>query len=206
MKITRIGHSGFLVEFEKHNLIFDFYTDKAGVITPEVFKDKRTTVFVSHTHGDHFNKEIFEWAQYGDVAYVLDSACYAYGMEKNVYKLDEGESFAHADYGVSVRTFGSTDEGVSFLVKVRDTHLFHSGDLNCWYWADEKTPEELKASEDEYLQIIRQLPVGLIDVAFVPEDPRLGEHAGRAVKLFQELVKPARIIPMHFPGGDGETV
>jgi len=202
MQITHIGHSGFLVETQGINLIFDYYTDKAGIITPKVFKGKKTYVFVSHTHGDHYNKAVFEWAKHWDVAYVLDADCDTPDI-KNIFKLNEGDSLDLPGQIVSVRAFGSTDEGLSFLVRIPETTLFHAGDLNSWYWEDEKTPEELEASEGEYLRIIKQLPVGEIDIAFVPEDPRLGKHAGRAIMHFKDIVKPGRIIPMHFPGNDG---
>ncbi len=63
MKITYLGHSGFLVETKEHYLLFDYYTGKPPVFSP----DKNLTVFVSHSHQDHYNKEIFA-LQYGSVA------------------------------------------------------------------------------------------------------------------------------------------
>ena len=203
MKITRIGHSGFLIELLQLNLVFDYFTDKAGVMTQEIFSGRKTCVFVSHNHGDHFNPQIFKWAGVGDVSYVLDTECKTPEMA-NIHKLEVGRSLDLPEYDVSVKAFGSTDEGLSYLVKTQGTVIFHAGDLNSWYWEDEKTPEELESSEGEYLSIIKELPVEEIDVAFIPEDPRLGRHADRAVKLFEKLLRPGRIIPMHFPGQDGE--
>lgn len=55
MKITYLGHSGFLVETKEHDLLFDYYTGKLPAFLPE----KKLTVFVSHSHQDHYNKEIF---------------------------------------------------------------------------------------------------------------------------------------------------
>lgn len=55
MKITYLGHSGFLVETKEHYLLFDYYTGKLPAFLPE----KKLTVFVSHSHQDHYNKEIF---------------------------------------------------------------------------------------------------------------------------------------------------
>jgi L-ascorbate metabolism protein UlaG (beta-lactamase superfamily) len=202
MDITCIGHSGFLVSLPSYNLIFDYYTDKTGVITPEIFTNKRTVVFVSHNHGDHYNRAIFEWSSYSDVLYILDSGC-ATPASENIIKLQEGDSRSLYDEEVDIRAYGSTDEGLSFLVNVEDVVLFHAGDLNDWYWADEKTPEELQISEGNYIRIIKQLVGHKIDVAFVPEDPRLGIHAGRAIQHFKDIVAPQRIIPMHFPGNDG---
>jgi len=202
MKITATGHSGFLVELKNTNLIFDFYTDKKNIIKPEIFKNKKTYVFVSHRHGDHFNKKIFDWDAYGGVAYILDGGCKApEGVKKTVAR--EGGDFTVDD--VRVKVYGSTDEGVSFLVAAEGVALFHAGDLNDWYWEDESTPEELMADEENYLKIIRALAGKSIDAAFIPEDPRLKQHAGRGIRFFREIVAPKTIIPMHFSGNEGRV-
>jgi L-ascorbate metabolism protein UlaG (beta-lactamase superfamily) len=102
-----------------------------------------------------------------------------------------------------VKTYGSTDIGVSFLVTACGLTIFHAGDLNDWYWEEESTPEELLQDEENYLKIIRKLAGHKIDVAFIPEDPRLKHNAGRGVAHFKKIVAPEKIIPMHFPGNDG---
>ena len=202
MKITATGHSGFLVELKYINFIFDYYTDKQNVVTPEIFKGKTTYVFVSHRHGDHFNKKIFGWDELGDVKYILDAGCKAPGdVKKTVAR--EGGDFTVGD--INVKVYGSTDEGVSFLVAAEGVTLFHAGDLNDWYWADESTPEELAADEESYLKIIRALAGTAIDVAFIPEDKRLKQHAGRGIRFFKEIVAPKTVVPMHFNGNDGRV-
>ena len=52
MRITYLGHSGFLAETKEHYLLFDYYTGKLPVFSPE----KKLTVFVSHCHQDHYNE------------------------------------------------------------------------------------------------------------------------------------------------------
>ena len=77
--IYYIYHSGFVLELEKSILIFDFYripTDKKNEEESFISKfikrneeesfiskfikrtDKKVYVFSSHSHSDHFNKEI----------------------------------------------------------------------------------------------------------------------------------------------------
>ena len=58
MKITYIGHSGFSVELESHILLFDYYE---GTM-PEFDPAKKLLVFASHSHPDHFNREILKLA------------------------------------------------------------------------------------------------------------------------------------------------
>jgi len=203
MKITCIGHSGFLVELSEYNLIFDYYTDKNNIVTPEIFKNKRTCIFVSHSHYDHYNRKIFEWSKWGDVTYVLDSGC---GCPENlkIYKIREGDNLNIFDGTISVKAYGSTDEGVSFLVAVCGKVIFHAGDLNDWYWEEESTVQELIQDEENYLRIIRKLAGQKIDIAFIPEDPRLGKNVSRGINFFRQIVAPEKIIPMHYPNNDGK--
>jgi len=205
MIITCIGHSGFLAELPGYNLIFDYFTDKKSVVTPELFKNKKTCVFISHGHYDHFSKKIFGWQNLGDVAYILDAGCKIPDRDRpeNITMVREGDSVELFGGEITARAYGSTDEGVSFLVEAGGYTIFHAGDLNDWYWEDESTPEELLADEGNYLSIINKLAGQKIDVAFIPEDPRLGRNAGRGIAHFKNIVAPQRIIPMHFPGGDG---
>lgn len=202
MKITCIGHSGFLVQLNEYNLIFDYFKDEKNIISREVFENKETCVFVSHNHGDHYNKKIFDWAEFGTVVYVIEKDC---PTGNEVIKIAEGDKISLFNGEMAVAAYGSTDEGVSFLVEVGGTALFHAGDLNDWYWEGELSPEELIEWEENYLRIIRGLEGVHIDVAFMPEDPRLGAHSRRGIEFFEKIVGPERIIPMHFPGNAGLT-
>ena len=60
--ITCIGHSGFAIETASTTLIFDYYTDHEGVLTAILERAKAIYVFVSHSHRDHLNPDIFGWA------------------------------------------------------------------------------------------------------------------------------------------------
>jgi len=202
MKIICIGHSGFLIQLGEYNLIFDYYTDEKNIITPEIFEGKKTCVFVSHNHHDHYNRKIFNWSGHGEIVYIIEKDCKA---DVPVLRISEGEELSVFNGDICVSAYGSTDEGVSFLVRVGEACIFHAGDLNDWYWEDELSAEELAQWEENYLRIIRTLTGTKIDVAFMPEDPRLGVHARRGIDHFERIVKPDRIIPMHFPGNGGIT-
>ena len=205
MNITCVGHSGFLVELSEYNLIFDYYTDKHNIINPDIFKNKPVCVFVSHSHHDHYNKKIFEWNKWGKAIYILDSGCDCRDTQGEIYKIREGCVLDIFGGKINIKAYGSTDEGVSFLVSLCDTVLFHAGDLNDWYWEEESTEQELIGDEENYLRIIRELAGQKIDIAFIPKDPRLGKNANRGIKFFKEIVNPDKIIPMHYPKNEGEN-
>ena len=68
MKITFIEHSGFSVELDQVVLIFDYYKG----MMPECSKNKKIFVFVSHSHGDHYNPEIWKLKEkYSEIVYIL---------------------------------------------------------------------------------------------------------------------------------------
>ena len=68
MKVTYIGHSGFLLEAENAYFLFDYYQGNI----PEMNRNYPLVVFVSHKHADHYNPEVFELVKkYPRVQFVL---------------------------------------------------------------------------------------------------------------------------------------
>lgn len=70
MKVTYINHSGFLLEWERCYWLFDYYQGEI----PQMNSEKEIFVFSSHSHGDHFNPQVFALAQaYPRVTYVFSN-------------------------------------------------------------------------------------------------------------------------------------
>lgn len=200
MKITLLGNSGFIVEGENTCLVFDYYIDEQHMVDKLPFGQKSIVFFASHSHYDHFNRKIFSWADHENVGYVLGHGI-AKGKAPNTVVLDKSQSAEML--GVSVRAFGSTDTGVSFLVECEGKRIFHAGDLNDWYWEDESTAAELLHDEQWFLDEIAPLTDTQPDIAFVPADVRLGRHALRGPMHFARTMQPRLMVPMHLNGGAG---
>ena len=202
--IYYIYHSGFVLELEKSILIFDFYripTDKKNEEESFISKfikrtDKKVYVFSSHSHSDHFNKEILKWLNLNEnIKYILSDDIKIH-KHKNFFFTKEGDSFELDNLKIS--TFGSTDLGSSFYVNVEDKNIFHSGDLHLWHWEDD-TAEEEKTMYNAYMSELEKIKkLDRIDIAFVPVDPRLGVNTLEGVELFYKVLKPKLIVPMHF--------
>lgn len=202
--IYYIYHSGFAVELEKNILIFDFYKFNENKKVEKNFfidnflkkNNKKIYIFSSHSHYDHFNKEIFKWLEINeDIKYILSDDIKTY-KHKNFYFTREGKDFKLDD--LEILTFGSTDLGSSFYVNVENKNIFHSGDLHFWHWEDD-TLEEQKTMYEKYISIVRQIKgLASIDYAFVPIDPRLGVNTFEGAEIFYKELKPKVIIPMHF--------
>jgi L-ascorbate metabolism protein UlaG (beta-lactamase superfamily) len=225
LRLDLIGHSGFALECENCVLVFDLYLDPSDVMQRVIGLGKPVVFFSSHSHHDHWSPD---WLDYKlqDACYIVDSSCvkpeilrrvdpasqrltavepYQCLYPKTVFGPGDAARFLP---GIEwIRTFGSTDMGVSFLLRVDGRLVFHAGDLNDWYWAEESTEKELESYELAFRRELRKLcdamdglpPQGM-DLAFFPVDSRLGEHAFRGALIFISRLAPSLLAPMHLCG------
>ena len=106
----------------------------------------------------------------------------------------------YQDEHLTIRAFGSTDVGISFLIETQGKQIFHAGDLNNWHWKDESTPQEVAEAEGNYLKeldIIAKYTQAM-DVVMFPVDPRLGTDFMRGAQQFIDRIKTGVFVPMHF--------
>jgi L-ascorbate metabolism protein UlaG (beta-lactamase superfamily) len=207
-KITYLFHSGFTVETASHFLIFDYYhpsaRPNAGTLTADFLKTKPTVcVLASHNHSDHFDRAILNWAHLETVTYVLDSNINLSRPPARSYSLSPYQELTLP--GLTIKTFGSTDQGVSFLVTTDGLTLFHAGDLNCWRWKEDSPAEQqraIAAFQTEVAKIADK--TSDIDIAFFPVDRRLETYFADGALYFAARLQPKLLIPMHF-GTDYEA-
>ena len=185
VKIYYLYHSGFAVRIKDSLLIFDYYSDEPqeglrglsrGTVSQQDLKEaEKVYVFVSHNHFDHYNPIVFEWDQVNsNIQYFLSFDVDAPARDKRYYTMNPYQEYK--DDSIYVKTYGSTDEGVSFMVDIEGFRIFHAGDLNCWYWYYESTPQELEEDENKFLVELEKITEEDIDIAFFPVDPRLQEY------------------------------
>ncbi len=205
MKITSLGHSGFVVETEKFNFIFDYYTGEIPDISPR----KETFVFISHNHYDHMNADVFTLSDtMKKVRYVLSSDIPAevplsHGV-KDYISVDPGKKL-RLETGrgrLKIRTLPSTDQGVAFLVSTKSETVFHAGDLNLWLW-DGMSEAEVYRMTNAYKEYTAALRKYEIDVAFLTLDNRQKQYAFLNVDYFMRRFKIKHCIPMHYSGSTG---
>lgn len=199
-----IYHSCFVVETTDYFLVFDYYKNPLKSEKDDIsLKDaifnttKRVYIFSSHSHYDHFNSEILSWKnRYSEINYILSSDIELDKKMRNYHIMNEDEVLDLEE--LNIKSYGSSDAGISFLVLANKIKIFHAGDLNWWYWKDD-TPEEEKYMKDLYTGIINKVMKNdNIDIAFFPVDPRLEEFCYLGVEYFIKNVKPKIIVPMHF--------
>ena len=206
VKINYLYNSSFKVETENYVLIFDYYNDKTesllkssigGVIgEADLSTDKDIIVFATHSHGDHFSDMIFNWREKRpDIRYVLSSDIKLKASYDDINSISAYEELTINN--VKIKAFGSTDLGISLLVKVDGINIFHAGDLNWWHWYDESYEDNMKMGK-LFKEEIKKIKGEYIDISFFPVDTRLKDSYNLGPDYFIAEVQPKALIPMHF--------
>lgn len=204
MRVTYVGHSGFLLEWERCYWLFDYYT---GDI-PKMDPDKKVFVFVSHKHGDHFNPKVFNLRrEHRHIEFVLSSDIPKSQIGKvseqavvvepeKPYDLRDGYGDGDAK-AIRLTTLKSTDLGVAFLLEYMGKTVYHAGDLNLWVWKEETRQynDDMTTAFNEQMNHLKDV---IIDAAFVPLDPRQDEDYYLGMETLLSTAKVNRVFPMHF--------
>lgn len=198
MKITYIGHSGFVTEWDKYVAVFDYFQGEV----PEFEQDRKIYIFSSHAHYDHFQPCIFKWSlKYPNITYILSSDI-KYKIPGHIsldqiHYMKPGRTLNLSENGeMVVKTLKSTDEGVAFLLQTGRGVIYHAGDLNWWHW-EEESPRYNKLMKQSYQKEIEKIEGRHIDVAFVPVDPRQGEQYYWGLDWFMRHTDTVNVFPMH---------
>lgn len=206
IKVYYVYHSCFIVEYNSCYMMFDYYKhynfkeeydfDFDSLIKTILESNKPFYIFSSHGHGDHFNKKIFEYDSHNTI-YILSDDIVIEKPLSNIHFISPGKMIKLGD--IVINAFSSTDLGVSFVIDVENTVIFHAGDLNWWAWSDD-TKEEAEYMENLFKNTVEQIRElnKPIDIAFFPVDKRLEENYAMGGSYFIEQINPRIFIPMHF--------
>ncbi len=203
MTVKYLGHSGFWIETERVQYLFDYIRGDL----PENAGEKPLYVFASHIHRDHFAPALL-------FAEPLLSRTKEYFFGFDIRKLFERKreqwlngadprvTFCGPEGELETEDFHltllhSTDEGVAFYIREGDVNIYHAGDLNWWHWDQ----DEYSVNRDREVRFKRQIgPIGgeRIDAACVPLDPRLSGAYRFGMDHFLEITDAKAVFPMHF--------
>ena len=203
-----IYHSGYAILGEGLTIIIDYYKDSVsdtdGIVHQTLLsRPGKLYVLSSHFHADHFNYEIMKWKELrNDITYILSKdIAKRRKIDKSLVNLiKKGDVFC--DKNITVKAYGSTDVGVSFLIQLScdGKRIFHAGDLNNWHWMEESEEPEWKGYENNFLKELDDIykDYNELDLVMFPVDPRLGKEYQRGARQFTEKIKTKVFMPMHF--------
>lgn len=190
MKITFLKHSGFLIKTDYYQLIFDFVE---GTL-PALDTKKQTVFFVSHRHGDHFSKRIYDYQNQASYVLSFDIT----DLPQNNFIVLEAHQKKNWR-GLQIETLRSTDEGVAYVVSVEGKTIYHAGDLHLWLWEAENKQEEQEnlQMQQRYTHEINRLKGRDLDVAFLVLDPRQEKEGVVGMQQFLSKIDVKHVFPMH---------
>ena len=194
ISITFFYHSCVAVENAGAYLLFDYFLRKPTVKIPFP-NNKKIYILSSHGHHDHYSSDIFndDFAP-SSASYVLSNDIKDVPKNKPILWVEPYQTYTLDD--LTIKTFGTTDVGVSFLVDIDGFQLFHSGDLNWWHW-ENFSKEKQELERIDFQNEIAKLPKDPLDLAFVPVDPRLGNASYLAAHYFIDKLRPKYFVPIH---------
>ncbi len=202
MKITYLGHSGFLFDTDSAYYIFDYIRGEL----PALSKEKKLYVFASHAHRDHWDPGIFTDRQ------LRRAESFILGFDiKEPFEKMAAEEKQLSDLpviwafpGQTIRTDDftcdpllSTDEGVAFPVRMKKNAVYHAGDLNWWHWNGDPDERNLDRARNFKREVDRLKGIHF-DAACIPLDPRQEDAFRLCMDYCMEILDADRIYPMHF--------
>ena len=188
--VTFLAHSGFLVETEEVLLLFDWWKGALPSLPPE----KPLLVFASHAHHDHFNPNLFDLDDGTRPVQFLLGEGITPPPGHGCTVLRGGASLTLPE--AAVETLPSTDEGVAFLVRCGSKTIYHAGDLNWWHWEGEPDPWNPRMEAD-FKRYTEPLRGRVLDLAFLPLDPRQQAAESWGFTYLLDLADVRRAFPMH---------
>lgn len=198
-----LGHCGYAIRTAGHLLIFDYQEKRDGQqpksrpdrpslangwIDPPEIKDLKVRVFVSHSHGDHFDPVIFAWKEaVPDIAYFFGWKA----SEDPAFHYLVGPRAELESGGLEIATINSHHSGVpevAWLVKVDGLVIYHNGDCR---------PADPSAEHD-----FLRTKTDAVDLAFVFPVTAPGQKYTIQEEDFFRKFSVRAAFPMHAQAGD----
>ncbi len=204
IKVTYLDHSGFAVETPDVLMVFDYYRDPAHKVkkTLEHRPDLPVVFFVTHRHHDHFSHEIFELGQSHKRQYIISNDV----KDKDIHFdmpigwMSHGDKIEDLLGGLTVRAFGTTGRGCSFVVTTADgKNIFHAGELGESPSHNDDSPRDIHAYREKFEVAVGRIAEAqpTFDLAFMAVEPVDNPDFAQAAVYFLEKADVAVFIPYH---------
>lgn len=191
MRITYLEHCGFIVELNKHTLIFD-PNSKLSITNQEVPQ----YLFLSHQDALARAQILRPCLPRACMVLVDDAAQGIKEMNPCVCLPMQGEQLVD---DIRVTTLSGT-KGCAYLLELEGKVLYHGGGLHWWHWEEEQDEATQAQVRQDYLHAISALAGRTIDVAFLRMDPRQNDQFYYGAHALMERCDIHSIIPMGMQG------
>jgi L-ascorbate metabolism protein UlaG (beta-lactamase superfamily) len=195
-----LGHCGFAVRINQKLLVFDYVSGRGsppadssagglddGYIQPGDLDGLDVYVFITHSHSDHYDPTILQWADWTKrIEYFFG---WKAGDDARHHYLVGPRATAEVD-GIRVYTINSHHSGVpevGYLVQVKGIWIYHNGDYRQDYIPD-----------FEYLSMLTH-HMHLVFTAGLHDERWQYTHQAH---YLMEHFRPDALFPMHHGGAE----
>ncbi len=200
-QIVYIYHSCFCLHIDDKTFLFDLPDN--SLLTPELIdlvqaeiNDSQLYVFCSHSHEDHYNREIWSLDHYArQTRYVLSEDIqdlFPDTVPDNSLIVEPEDSYSCDD--LTIVTLPSNDLGVAYLISFQGKNVYYGGDLANWCWPSMPVRAQ-EITSQFFRECLESLAEYEINIAFSNVDKRLDNMAGGVQCV--EILKPDLFVPMH---------
>ena len=197
------GHSSYSVETKNHFIVFDYVEDASFKLHGETLHVSQSKInfdnikkpimmFNSHTHFDHYNRELNEKLSNNDNIFTIVGG--PIKSLKNTTYLLPGDSINIKDIQIYAST--STDMGVCYLLEVDGIIIYYAGDNIDWGDGEITTANYLMSMSALY----DALNDNTINIGFVPvcnySEQMYDSITDSAIYICREL-GIEKVYPMH---------
>jgi len=191
------------MEWNSKSIVFD-YPETLGTKERELVKekvvDKELSVLISHSHFDHFSEEFLnlrEVARRFKCVVSFDVAEKSSKCAKECYIVNDESTLKI--WGAEVKTYGSSDLGVSYFLKINDVTVYFAGDNADW------RRKELPPQINELVWNVFSKTIDKVrrenvkaDIVFI-DLCEICRNLGGILYIVNAL-KPKLVVPMHLHG------
>ncbi len=193
LKLTFLGHSAFLIESDKGNLVIDPFLSNNPVAAAQANAIKADYVLLTHGHGDHLGDGL-KIAKANNATIIAPNELAVYCQKKgyNAHPMHIGGAFnfpfgrvkltiAHHGSGTDLGGDALTYMGnpCGFVITINGKNIYHAGDTGLFM----------------DMQLIGKL--NKLDVALLPIGDNFTMGIDDAV-IAAEFLNPGLVVPMHY--------
>lgn len=210
MDVRYLGHSAWLVQTQRRNLLFDYGATPIrrgtslaeGVFNIDELPDLPLYIFISHRHSDHYSSQLHsQMAKRSGTTIIIGLDQQPSCADTELAPTGTTLAWPHSDLvldDLRIRASGSTDSGVSFLIDTPEGLIYHGGDLA--QWDDTAFFRRVYREEIDWLAE-QTAAIGRVpDLAFVPVSTSDGYQEDillQGLWYFLDKISPAKVLPMH---------
>ncbi|MYL82203.1 MBL fold metallo-hydrolase [Desulfovibrio aerotolerans] len=204
-RLLYIHHDCFILEAGAKTLLFDYPASRylpqaAAQVAAAHLAGTDLTVFVSHSHDDHFDPNLAAaTSRAASRRFVVsDDVADLYGTVLPADTVVLEPDMVREVGGMTVEGLESNDMGLAYRIDVAGLTVYFGGDLALWDWPG-NSPAANRAVGMSWRRALTRLAERPVDVALTNMDPRLAESLSGAPELLQR-VQPRYFAPMHLGG------